>query len=378
MTVHGHCSDRFVRLRETFAANLGSGEELGAAISVDIDGETAVDMWGGHRDAAQTLPWEQDTIVNVWSTTKEITALAVLICVERGLIDLHAPVATYWPEFAQNGKDAIEVRHLMSHTSGVSGWETPFTLEQMYDWEASTAQLARQTPWWEPGTASGYHAQNQGHLLGEVVRRVSGKNLKQFVADEIAGPLGVDLQIGAQPEDDHRIAEVIPPPPLAIDLGTLDQDSPMFKTFTGPVADASAANTIPWRRADLGALNGHTNARALTRTFSVISRGGELDGVRLLSEKTIDHIFDEQSRNVDLVLGVPLRFGIGFALPEPETLPYLPDERICFWGGWGGSLTIMFPMQKMTVSYVMNKMAPGIIGSERAAAYVSAILDDLT
>ncbi len=377
MTVHGHTSDRFTRLRETFAANLDTGEELGAAIAVDIDGETVVDLWGGHRDAARTLPWEQDTIVNVWSTTKEITALAVLVCVERGLIDLHTPVATYWPEFAQNGKDAIEVRHLMSHTSGVAGWDSPFAVEQMYDWEESTSRLARQAPWWEPGTASGYHAQNQGHLLGEIVRRVSGTSLKQFVADEIAAPLQVDLQIGAKPEDDHRTAEIVPPPPLPIDLDALDRNSPMFKTFTGPVADANAANTIPWRRADMGALNGHTNARALARTFSVISRGGELDGVRLLSEKTIDHIFDEQSRNVDLVLGVPLRFGIGFALPEPETLPYLPDRRICFWGGWGGSMTIMFPLQRLTISYVMNKMAPGIIGSDRAAAYVTTILDEL-
>jgi len=166
----------------------------------------------------------------------------------------------------------------------------------------------------------------------------------------------------------------VPPPPLPIDFSQIDLESPMAKTFMGPIADANAANTIAWRRADMGALNGHTNARALARTFSVVSRGGEVDGVRLLSKETIDLIFREQSRNVDLVLGVPLRFGIGFALPEPATLPYIPDERICFWGGWGGSLTVMFPDRGLTVSYVMNKMAPGIIGSERAAAYVSEIL----
>ncbi|MDL9948425.1 serine hydrolase domain-containing protein [Gordonia sp. ABSL11-1] len=375
--VRGDTDPRFDSVRDALAEQLASGEELGAAIAVDIDGEVVVDIWGGHRDAARTLPWERDTIVNVWSTTKEITALAVLVLVERGLVDLHAPVATYWPEFAQNGKADIEVRHIMAHTSGVSGWDQPFTVPDMYDWDSSVEHLARQAPWWEPGTASGYHAQNQGHLLGEIVRRVTGEHLKQFVADEIAGPLGTDLQIGAGPEDDDRIAEIIPPPPLDLDLSTVSPDSPMVKTFTGPAASAAAANTIEWRRADLGALNGHTNARALARTLSVISRGGTVDGVNLLSDKTIDQIFDEQVRGVDLVLGVPLRWGIGFGLPEPATLPYLPDERICFWGGWGGSMTIMFPLQKMTISYVMNKMAPGIIGSERSAAYANAIFASL-
>lgn len=377
MTTSGNQDDRFARLREIFDANIESGEEVGAALSVDIDGDTVVDIWGGFADAGRTRPWERDTIVNVWSTTKEISALAVLMCVDRGLLDVYSPVARYWPEFAANGKGDIEVRHLMSHTSGVSGWEQPVVTEDMYDRETSTARLAAQAPWWEPGTASGYHAQNQGHLLGELVRRVSGKTLTQFVAEEIAAPLGVDVQIGAKPEDDDRIAEIIPPPPLPIDFASLDPASPVVRTFTGPAADATSANTIPWRRAELGALNGHTNARALARTFSVISRGGAVDGVRLLSDKTIDLIFDEQSHGVDLVLGVPLRFGIGFALPELETLPYLPDERICFWGGWGGSMTLMFPDLKTTVSYVMNKMGPGVIGSDRSAAYLTEIVSVL-
>lgn len=374
MTVSGHHDAKFDRLVEIFEANLDSGEELGAAIAIDVDGETVVDTWGGFADAARTRPWERDTIVNVWSTTKEITALAVLMCVERGLLDVYAPVSTYWPEFAQNGKEAIEVRHLMSHTSGVSGWELPFTTEDLFDLETSTSRLATQAPWWEPGTASGYHALNQGQLLGELVRRASGKSLTQFVADEIAGPLGTDLQIGAGPADDDRIAQIIPPPPLPFDLASLDPNSPMVKTFSAPAADAEAANTIPWRRAELGALNGHTNARALARTLSVISRGGTVDGVQLLSDKTIDLIFDEQSHGVDLVLATPLRFGIGFALPELQTLPYIPDERICFWGGWGGSMTVMLPDRKATVSYVMNRMGAGIIGSDRSAAYLAEII----
>lgn len=374
MTVKGHTDPRFSRLTELLAQNIASGDELGAAIAVDIDGETVVDLWGGYADTAQTRAWQADTIVNVWSITKEITALALLILVDRGLVDLDEPVATYWPEFAQNGKAAVLVRHLMSHTSGVSGWDQPMTIAEMYDWEASTTKLSQQAPWWEPGTASGYHAQNQGHLLGEVLRRITGRTLKQFVAEEIASPLGTDLQIGARAADDHRIAEIVPPPPIDMSAAQTAPDSPRVKTFTGPATDAAAANTIAWRRADMGALNGHTNARALARTFSIISRGGEVDGIRLLSAPTIDLIFEQQSHNVDLVLGVPLRFGVGFGLPEPATLPYIPDERVCFWGGWGGSLTLMFPERRMTVSYVMNKMSPGIIGSERSAAYLTDIL----
>ncbi|MBD5829602.1 serine hydrolase domain-containing protein [Janibacter melonis] len=375
MTINGHTDPRLTGLRDALAAMVDSGEELGAAISVDLDGETLVDIWGGHADVARTRPWERDTIVNVWSTTKEVTALAVLLLVERGLVDLDAPVATYWPEFAANGKEGVLVRHVMSHTSGVSGWDQPFVLTDMYDRETATARLAAQAPWWEPGTASGYHAQNQGHLLGEIIRRASGRTLTQLVAEEIAGPLGVDLQIGATERDDDRVAEIVPPPPLPMDLSQVPADSPMVRTFTGPVASAAAANTIPWRRAELGALNAHTNARALARTFSVISRGGAVDDVRLLSPETIEQIFREQSRGVDLVLGVPLRFGIGFALPEPQTVPYIPDGRVCFWGGWGGSMTVMFPERSLTVSYVMNKMAPGIIGSDRAARYLTEVLD---
>ena len=377
MTVHGHVDERFSALSEVLDAQLESGEELGAAISVNLGGQTLVDVWGGYADAARTIPWGEDTIVNVWSTTKEITALAILMLVEQGLVDLDAPVATYWPEFAQHGKHDILVKQVMSHTSGVSGWDQPFVAEDMYDWEKSTSRLAAQAPWWEPGTASGYHAQNQGHLLGEIVRRVSGLPLKQFVAERIAAPLGVDLQIGAKAEDDDRVAEIIPPPPLGFDLATMDPTSPTVRTLTGPVSDAALANTIPWRRADMGALNGHTNARALARTFSTISLGGEVDGARLLSPATIERIFEEQSHGPDLVLGVPLRFGIGFALPEPTSIPYVPSEKVCFWGGWGGSMTLMFPDRGLTVSYVMNRMAPGIIGSDRVELYLTSILSAL-
>ena len=372
--VQGSCAEPFELVRAEFAENLQSGEELGGSIFIDLDGETVVDLWGGYRDVQQTIPWTEDTITNVWSSTKTVTNLAALLLVERGLLDVYTPVAQYWPEFAANGKQDIEVRHLMAHTSGVSGWEQPFATEDMYDWAASTARLAAQPPWWEPGTASGYHAHNQGHLIGEVIRRITGKTLKQFVADELAGPLGADFQIGAREVDWERIADVVPPPPLPFDLDALDSDSPMYKTFLGPPANAAAANTPAWRHADMGALNGHGNARSVARMLSPVARGGVVDGVRLLSAATIDLIFEEQANGADLVLGVPLRWGIGYALPQPGVHPEvpLPGGRICFWGGWGGSMIIMDLDRRMTIAYMMNKMAPGIIGSVRSAAYLRA------
>jgi CubicO group peptidase (beta-lactamase class C family) len=370
--VDGTCDPRFERVRATLAQQLDA-EELGASVAVDVDGETVVDLWGGWRDEARTAPWTRDTIVTVWSTTKPVTNLAMLTLVEQGRLDVDAPVARYWPEFAANGKDGITVRQVMSHTSGLSGWDSPVTIEDVYDWDGAVARLAAQAPWWEPGTASGYHALNQGHLLGEVLRRIDGRSLKQYVAEELAGPLSADFQIGAKKEDWDRIAPVVPPPPLPVDLAALDPMSPVVRTFTGPLPDAGWANTPGWRGADIGAANGHTNARGVLDVMRVVSLGGEAGGVRLLSAATIDRIFEVQSYGVDLVLGLPIRFGLGFGLPTPETIPFVPEGRICYWGGWGGSWIVMDLERRLTIGYVMNRMGPSLVGSDRTDAYVRAV-----
>lgn len=371
--IHGTCADRFETVRSALADNVDSGEETGASIVVDLDGEIATDIWGGYKDEARTQPWERDTITNVWSTTKTVTSLAALMLADRGELDVDAPVARYWPEFAANGKQDVLVRNVLGHTSGVSGLEQPAVTEDLYDWEKSTSRYAAQAPWWEPGSASGYHALNYGHLVGEILRRITGTSLRQFVASEIAGPLGADFQIGAAESDWDRIADVTPPPPLPFDLEAVSMDSPAVKTLTGPLVEATAANTPGWRQADIGAVNGHGNARSVARILSVVSRGGEVDGVRLVRPETLDVIFREQASGVDLVLGVPLRYGIGYGLPQPDTIPYIPDGRVCFWGGWGGSVIIMDTDRRMTIAYMMNKMAAGIIGSDRAEQYIRAI-----
>lgn len=381
MTVDGVCDPRFEQVADALGRAIDDGEECGAAIAIDIGGELVVDIWGGHADAARTTPWTADTIVNVWSSTKNVTALAGLMLIDRGLVTAQTPVADVWPEFGAGGKDRIEFRHLLTHSSGVSGWDQPVTPEDILDWDRSTAMLAAQSPWWKPGSATGYHALTHGHLIGEVIRRVTGKPLKQFAAEEIAGPLGADFQIGARPEDVPRIAEIIAPadpfegiPPMQ------DWTEQMLKTFTGPAPEPQIANTPQWRAADIGAVNGHTNARALTKILSVISLGGSVDGVRLLRPDTVEDIFEPQIEGPDLVLaGHHLRMGLGFGLPSPA-IGYIPDGKICFWGGRGGSWESMNPDSRTTIAYVMNKMGPGIEGSARTDRYFRLIyqaLDDI-
>lgn len=376
--IDGHFAPEFAPLAEALSHAIDAGEECGAAIAIDIDGEPVVDIWGGYADAARTRPWTADTIVNVWSSTKNITALAGLMLIDRGLIEPHTPVVEVWPEFGAQGKERIEFRHFLTHSSGLAGWDQPVIPEDVLDVAKSTSMLAAQAPWWEPGTATGYHALTHGHLIGEVVRRITGRPLKQFVADEIAGPLGADFQIGAAPQDDARIAEIIAPPDPFEGLPPFEQWSEqMIKTFTGPAPDPLIANTAPWRAADIGAANGHTNARALAKILSVISLGGTVDGVTLLRPETVERVFATQIEGPDLVLaGRQIRMGLGFGLPSPA-IGYIPDEKICFWGGWGGSWESMNPDRRTTIAYVMNQMGPGIEGSARTDRYFRLIYDAL-
>ena len=373
----GTCSARFDPLREMFAAKLESGEDLGASLAVNIDGEMVVDLWGGWADEACTAPWTENTITNVFSTTKTMTALAALVLVDRGELDLDANVAAYWPEFAARGKAGIKVRHLMSHTSGVSGWDQPVAIEDVYDWDKSTAMLAAQAPWWEPGTGSGYHALNYGHLIGEVIRRITGRRPGEFFAARIAGPLGADFHIGLPPSEFPRVADLVPWPPQPTYPAHLDPNSPAFKTFTGPDMGKNIewSGTERWRRADIGAANGHGNARSIARIQSAVACGGEVAGVRLLSPKTIDRILEVQSDGIDLVLGMRLRIGVGYGLPWPEVLPFVPEGGVCFGAGAGGSLVLADSDRRMTVAYVMNKMAVCPIVTPIAAALVERVYD---
>ena len=373
--INGSINDaRFEKLGLLLSDTLDSGEDVGASVAVTLDGEMVVDIWGGYADEAKTVEWQEDTITNVWSTTKTMTFLSALLLVEQGTLDFYEPVATYWPEFAQNGKEAIQVRHLMGHTSGVSAWEQPITTDDLYDWELSTSKLAAQAPWWEPGTASGYHALNQGHLVGEVIRRIDGRMPNEFFAQEIAAPLDADFHIGLAESEFGRVANVIPPEALPVDLETIDMESIAIKTFTGPAPEASIAWETPWRTACIGAANGHGNARSVARIQAIVANGGQVDDVKLLSPETIDKIFDEQAYGTDQVLGLPVRFGMGYAMPS-EGAPYLPEGKIAYWGGWGGSSIIVDTERNMTIAYMMNRMDAGLTGDFRGANLITAAYD---
>ena len=363
--IKGHYEERFAPVAQALAQSLASGADIGASVAVVHEGEFVVDIWGGYRDAEQTQPWQQDTIVNVWSTTKTMAAVCVLMLADRGELDLDAPVSRYWPEFAEAGKEQVLVRHLMSHTSGLSGWEQPVEASQLADWDRCTSLLAAQAPWWEPGTASGYHALTQGYLLGEVVRRITGQSLGSFFSENVTGPLGADFHIGLQAADDARVSPLhMAQPPDLVRAGIPELG---IRTLSNPAVEAATAMQEWWRRAEIPAANGHGNARSVAAIQSVVSNGGEARGTRLLSQSTVERIFEEQSNGADLVLGVPLRFGIGYGLAS-ESMPMGP--RSFSWGGYGGSLVFNDLDGRLTVAYVMNRMEANLLGDQRGATMV--------
>jgi CubicO group peptidase (beta-lactamase class C family) len=360
--VQGTYEPRFEGVRTVLSDNLDSGADVGASVAIYLHGEPVVDIWGGYVDAAGSASWERDTLTNVWSTTKTMTFLCALMLADREQLDFHAPVATYWPEFAEAGKESVEVRHLMGHTAGLPGWDQKIEPEQLADWELCTSALAAQKPWWEPGTASGYHAVTQGYLIGEVVRRITGESIGAWFAREVAKPLEADFFIGTPESEDARISNVIPPPPPNLD--EMEVTDIMVNTLLNPPLDASMAHHTWWRRAEIPAANGHGNARSVAAIQSVIAGRGAARGVRLLSAAGTDAIFEEQADGTDLVLGVPLRFGMGYGLGNAE-MPLGP--RACYWGGYGGSVIIMDQDTDLTICYVMNRMESGLVGDMRGA-----------
>lgn len=377
--ISGSCGAGFGAVKDAFAANFETNGDVGASVAITMHGELVVDLWGGHQDVEKAIPWESDTIINVWSTTKTMSCLSLLVLASRGLVDVDAPVERYWPEFGAAGKSNVLVRHLLSHTSGLPGWEQRLDGTDLYDWDKVTSMLAAQATWWEPGTKSGYHGVSQGNLVGEVVRRVDGRSVGTFFAEEVAGPLGADFHIGTGPEHDHRVAPVIPAPPLVFGGAGNGPDGPSRESIpyraSNPRLIAEQSWEIPWRRAEIPAAGGHGNARSVALAQSVVSAGGSARGVDLLTPATIDRIFDVQAAGRDLVLGIGVTFGVGYGLNSPRN-PISPNPRVCYWGGWGGSLVVNDVDAGMTMAYVMNRMGEGTVGDDRAhtilrAAYAS-------
>lgn len=365
--IDGTCAERFLPLRDLLEKNLTTGEDTGASVAVVHDGELVVDLWGG--EARPGVPWTRDTITQVWSVTKAMAALAVLTLVERGLLDLDAPVTDYWPEFGAHGKDRVLVRQLLGHTSGVPGWTKQVGVEDVLDLEHAEALLAAQEPWYEPGSAPAYQLICHGHLLDAVVRGATGRALADVLHDDVMAPLGGGFRLGVPDDELGLCADLLPPPPSGIDYGALGPDHFLVRTAVNPLLTAEVCNDATWRRGAVGGAGGHGNARGIALAQAALSHGGTVNGVDLLSPATIDRVFEVQSEGRDLVLSVPVRFGIGFGLPMPSA-PAVPEGRVCWWTGYGGAVVVNDADRRTTVAYAPNRLADHLVTSPRTEGYV--------
>ncbi|WP_406165463.1 serine hydrolase domain-containing protein [Streptomyces sp. NBC_00996] len=377
--VQGHCDARFSAVRAAFEENFRERGELGAAVTVTLDGETVVDLWGGWADAARSRPWERETLVNVWSTSKGPTSLCAHILADRGLLDFDAPVATYWPEFAAAGKESVLVRHLLSHRAGLSGLREPHTLAQLCDWEVTVERLAAQEPWWEPGSQSGYHALTFGHLVGEVVRRVSGLLPGAFLEREVTGPLGIDFTIGLPEKEADRAAELVHPPAASSSeqAAIFAQLAPAaLSALANPLVGAAEANTPQWRAAEIPAANGHGTARAVAALYAIFARQGAYGSRQVLSPEAAERVREGQGSCRDLVLGAGFEneteIGLGLWLSGPNG-SYGPNPRAFGHDGFGGSCGLADPEAGVSLGYVMNRMGPHIADDPRKMALVDAL-----
>jgi CubicO group peptidase (beta-lactamase class C family) len=365
--IEGTCDQRFAAVRDALANNFREHDELGAAVAVEVEGRPVVDIWAGWADPARTRPWQENTLVDVFSVGKAMAALCVLILVERGKVDLDASVSRYWPEFGAHGKGELTVRELLSQRAGVPAVRRLLPDDAMYDWSLMTSALAAEEPWWKPGSTHGYHANTFGFLTGEIVRRVSGESIGAFLRSEVAGKLEADFHFGIAEREVERAAEyefVAESPEAAADQEQLVEgdDERRFmlsRVYFNPpgLSGLGTVNTRAWRAAEIPSANGHATARAVARIYSALACGGAVDGVRLLSEGMIDEAIAEASAGMDFVLARPARFGLGFQLTQPER-PLGPNPRSFGHFGAGGSLGFADPDARVSFGYAMNRPGP--------------------
>lgn len=356
--VDGTCDAAFKEVSDAFAANVDAGLELGAALSISVGGRNVVDVWAGWQDAPRTRPWTRDTLVCSFSCTKGVAAIATMWAAARGLVDLDTPVASYWPEFAAAGKESIPVRWLLTHEAGLSAISERMPFGSLSNWDAMTSALAAQEPWWEPGTGHGYHGVTFGHLIGEVLRRATGRTCGTLIAEELAAPLGIELHMPLPASLDARTAD------LTVDMSA---DGTFFdvwgptslgpKSFGNPpdCNDPNHCSSALFRRAEIPAANLHTDARSLDRLYAVLACGGRLDGLDLAPSSLVEEFGTVQVRGKDLVMELPTAFSLGFEHTIPEW-PFGPGERTYGHNGSGGSLGIVDPDAGVSLGYVMNRL----------------------
>ncbi len=361
MHIEGAVDPAFAAVGDAFRDNFATRGEVGAAVCVVVGGTTVVDLWGGWADAAATRPWGPDTLVNAFSVGKGFLAVLAAQAAGRGRLDLDAPVGRAWPEFEAAGKAAITARQLLSHQAGLPALRAPVPAAELYDWAAMTGRLAAEAPWWEPGTAHGYHVNTYGLLVGELLRRVTGRRPGDLLRTELAGPLGADVHLGLAPEHDARTAEFLWPgdPPGRPDPEVTGVDLMRFNTYFNPptVSGAGVVNSRSWRAAELPSTNTHASARGVARIYAALAAGGALDGVRVVDPDALAAATAEQVHGPDLVLERVTRFGLGFQLTQGER-PLGPAESGFGHFGAGGSVGFCHPDTGVAMGYVMNQLGP--------------------
>lgn len=381
MEIKGSFDPAFQSIIDTFQEQYELGLDQGSSLALTCEGEMVVDIWSGHRDVAKTKLWEEDTIVNVFSSTKNATSLCAFVLADRGQLDFFAPVAQYWPEFAQNGKEKVLVSHVMSHSAGLPGWDKPVSVTDIHDADKVAALFEEQAVWWEPGKELGYHAISIGNIMGEIIKRISGKSVGNFFREEIAEPLNIDFHIGLDDKHHDRVAEIHQP--IAEDPSTLfdmEEGSIMHRVMTNGIMTSPDALTPEWRRAEVPAAGGHGNGRSIAESMALIANGGSYKDKQLFSEEIAQHALKEQIQGTDLVLGEPLRWGIGFALPINNSTwhSYFTGDQVCFWAGWGGSMSIADMEKKVSFGYTPYMMEEGAIGAERSMNLGKSLSDQLS
>ncbi len=384
--IHGSCASAFSAVREAFAANFTEGKEVGASFVLVQAGEVVVDLWAGFADAARTRPWQGDTLINTFSTTKGMVATVVGVLADDGLIDYTAKVADYWPEFAAAGKQDVTVAQLLSHQAGICGPRVCIEMDALYDWDGLCAMLATQWPFWQPGTANGYHALVFGHIAGEVARRAYAKrhgvtrSLGELFAEKVAAPLGAesDFYIGLPEAEDYRVAEMIP----AIDAVQLGAgvdgervNDAVHAALANPLVSVETVNKKDWRAAEVPGGNGQGNARGIAKVYGALANGGEFEGHSIISQRGIEAMSQEECFRKDQVIGVPMRWGRGFILNNAGL--YGPNPNTFGHSGWGGSFGIADTNAKLGMGYAMNQMDANILGDPRAARLIKAVYASL-
>jgi len=379
INVQGYVAPGFEKVKQAFKANW-EGYEVGAGYAVVRNGQWVVDIWGGYLDIEGTVPWEKDTLVNVYSTTKGMGALAAAILADEGLLDYHNRVVSYWPEFGAEGKSEVTVEQLLSHQAGLCGVSEKLSIEDLYNWDKMVGLLARQKPHWKPGTASGYHAVTWGYLAGELVKRINGKTLGTYFNEKVAGPLGADFFIGLPDSEMHRVGDMIGPNRGRVPQKKIDSPAQMpplypISLLNPNIRPYKDASSYPWRKAEIAAANGQANARGIARIYGALANGGQMDGIRIISKKGIETAVQEQIRGIDLVTGRYMRFARGFSLNSEES--YGPNDSSFGHAGAGGSVGFADPENNIGVGYAMNQMQINQDDESRAGLLIKATYDCL-